>query len=336
MARKALRHTLLRQGGVAGKRLPYCALSHNDTYLKSLPKTGCYLIVDLQKELAQRGCLKTQQDQEEFWSMVGQNRKTALLETRLREIRGMMIGERSAPDLRSVRFTQKDTLRPAPTIQITVDRESHQEQAVLSEGEAGQHFQGKHPQERADIEQMFPKVPVPKFVTLQTGFLEQFKPRSLSQLNLCEPPQKTMTTEQSVQRLRLMHSRSLTNMATTQRLLDGNRISLHWEEENSIRSLMQYVFPADDSRVKQSIITPEVITTEAELVVQKPPDPLTLEEVSQQPAVVVIERLCKTWTNYVGNSNMVEGPPALATTTMTTTTTTTNIAAEKKVRVTLL
>ncbi|XP_035257085.1 uncharacterized protein si:ch211-130h14.4 isoform X1 [Anguilla anguilla] len=354
------------QGGVTGQRLPFCALSHNDAYLRSLPKTGYYLIVELQNQLAQRGCLKTQQDQERFWSMVGQNRNKARLESRLREIQGIMIGGRSAPpDRRSVRFTQKETFGPAPIIKITTGGESHQEEAVLSEGEPGHRQRGKHPQERAEIEQMFPKVTVPKFATLQPGFLEQFKPRTLSQLKICEPPQKTRETELSVLKLRLMHSRSLTNMAATQRLLNGKRMSLHWEEENSIRSLMQYVFPTDDSRVKQKctgkqflpclppkttvketsapspqhntapptrITTPEVIPAEAEIVAPKPPDPLTLEEVSQQHTVVVIDRLCKTWTNYVGNSNTLESPESpsvLGTSTTMTLSTTTKPEAEK-------
>ncbi|KAG9344421.1 hypothetical protein JZ751_011091 [Albula glossodonta] len=73
--------------GTVGQRLPHRTLSHNDKYLKSLPKTSYYLIVDLQNQLARLGCLKTRQDHEEFWSMVGQNQGAARLEMRLREIR---------------------------------------------------------------------------------------------------------------------------------------------------------------------------------------------------------------------------------------------------------
>ncbi|XP_061084891.1 uncharacterized protein si:ch211-130h14.4 [Conger conger] len=327
---------------VAGRKLPYCTLSHDDQYMESLPKTAYYLIVELENQLAQCGCLKTRHDQDQFWSMVRQKRKKVRLETRLSQIRGMMIGGCSAPDLGSVRFIRKKSLVPVPIIRITVDEETQQEQGV-----ARHRFYGKRFQERAEIEQMFPKVPMPKFATLQPEFLEQFKPRGLSQLKIYEPPEKTRTTELSVQKLRLMHSRSLTNMAATQRLLDGNRIPLHWKEESSVRSLMQYVFPTDESRVKQRhmgkpflprlppkttskqtsapspqhntrsptrIVTPEVIPSDAEVIAPNPPDPLTLEEVSQQSAVVVINCLCKTWTNYVGNSNMVESPEALTPT----------------------
>ncbi|KAJ8418044.1 hypothetical protein AAFF_G00137530 [Aldrovandia affinis] len=331
-----------RGGGAAGRRLPHCTLSHNDTHLKSLPKTGYYLIVDLQNQLARRGCLKTQQDQEEFRSLVGQNRGTACLETRLREIRERMIGGRSAPDLRSVGWTQKETMGPDPAVWITADGRSRKERAVLSEGKArdsraAHRLQGKHPQERDEIEQMFPKVHVPKFVTLQPGFLDQFKPSTLCQLKVCEPPQKTRTTELGLRKLHLMYSRSFTNIAISQRLLDGKRHCPHWEE-NSIRSLMQYMLPTGDSRLKQrctgkpflprpssppettpgetpacspqhstappiGTISAKVTPREAEVDTPNPPEPLTLEEASQQNSVVVIDRLCKTWTNYVENSN---------------------------------
>ncbi|KAJ8248253.1 hypothetical protein GJAV_G00240040 [Gymnothorax javanicus] len=328
------------------RRLPYCTLSHDDTYLKSIPKTDFYLILELQNELAQHGCLKTRQDQDQFWSMVGQNHKSkAQLRNRLKEIHMKMIGGRPAPDPKSVRFNQKEEMGPAPAIQITKHGESLQEQAVLCERKAGYCPQGKHPEERPEIGQMFPKVPMPKFMSLQPDYLERFTPKTFSQLKICEPPQKTRTTELSMQKLRLMYSRSLDNMAATQRLLNRNGISLCREENNSVRSLMEYVFPSDDSRVKQwntgkqllprlsplkttseetpapspqqntappaRITTPEVIPAESVLAAPKPPDPLTLEEASQQLAVGVMGRLGKTWTN----SNMVESPLTLATCT---------------------
>ncbi|XP_036403153.1 uncharacterized protein si:ch211-130h14.4 [Megalops cyprinoides] len=230
-----------RHGRVLGQKLPCCTLSHDDSHLKSLPKTSYYLIVDLQDELARRGCLKTRRDQEEFRSLVGQNHGTARLESRLKEI---PISSRTAPDQRSVERRQKEKSRTAPIVQITVDEGSHQEQTVLSEGEAGDsdtalHPQGKHPQEQDEMEQMFPKLQVPKFVTLQPGFLDQFKPSILPELRICDPPQKRRKAGSNLKKLHLMHSLSLTNMATSQRMLDRNGHFQHWEEEDHVRGLDQ-------------------------------------------------------------------------------------------------
>ncbi|KAG7462720.1 hypothetical protein MATL_G00187690 [Megalops atlanticus] len=328
-----------RQGRVLGQKLPYCNLSHNDSHLKSLPKTSYYLIVDLQDELARRGCLKTWRDQEEFWSLVGQNRGTARLESRLKEICERMISSRPAPDQRSVERRQKEKSRTAPIVQITVDEGSHQEQTVLSEEEAGDsdaalHPQGKHPQEQDEMEQMFPKLQVPKFVTLQPGFLDQFKPSVLPELRICDPPQKRRRAGSNLKKLHLMHSLSLTNMATSQRMLDRNGHFKHWEEEDRVHCLLQYVFPADDSKARKSCnkkcslphlsLSPrrsarempapspkhgtppptgiqwsKVIPEHTEMTRNKIPEPLTLEEVCQQHPVKVIDHHCKTWTNYV-------------------------------------
>ncbi|XP_029558741.1 uncharacterized protein LOC115155875 [Salmo trutta] len=113
-------------------------------------------------------------------------------------------------------------------------------------GENSAAFLLSQQQEQDYTEQMFPKVKVPKFATLQPSFLKNLK-TVMPTLGVEEIPEKSKRAEMTVRMLRHMHSLSLTNMAVSQRLLlDRDRHSLCccWEQKRSFQDLTQYVFPS--------------------------------------------------------------------------------------------
>ncbi|XP_045927360.1 uncharacterized protein si:ch211-130h14.4 [Micropterus dolomieu] len=141
------------------KKLAFSKLQHNDSYLKSLPKTSYYLIFDLQKQLAERGHLKTHNDLEDFYRCIKYRHHPSQLHKSLEDVRKRMLGSRSAADL----MTQYKTSEKHPCAAEETGREDHISQSRLSEQRSGSEessaeliFGGS--QEKDEIEQMFPKV----------------------------------------------------------------------------------------------------------------------------------------------------------------------------------
>nr|XP_046146679.1 uncharacterized protein si:ch211-130h14.4 [Oncorhynchus gorbuscha] len=120
------------------RKLTCSTLSHDNTYLRSLPQTSYYLILGLQNQLSRHGCLKTLQDQENFCLMVNhhhhQNRGPVQLQRTLQEIRKRMIGSRSAPDVMSAGWgwSQQEMSGQTPRIHVTTETR-HLDRIVHSE-----------------------------------------------------------------------------------------------------------------------------------------------------------------------------------------------------------
>ncbi|XP_026165955.1 uncharacterized protein LOC113132209 isoform X2 [Mastacembelus armatus] len=143
------------------KKLAFSKLQHDDSYLTSLPKTSYYLIFDLQKQLAEHGCLKTHHDLEDFYRSIKYNHQPSQLRRSLQDVRKMMLASRSAADLSS----QDRTCEKHPCAAEDRGHRDHTCNSRLLE-------QGSHSgvtsvelnyggsQEKDEIEQMFPKVSV--------------------------------------------------------------------------------------------------------------------------------------------------------------------------------
>ncbi|XP_055722139.1 uncharacterized protein si:ch211-130h14.4 isoform X4 [Salvelinus fontinalis] len=297
------------------RKLTCSTLSHDNTYLRSLPQTSYYLILGLQNQLSRHGCLKTLQDQEDFCFTVNHhNRGPVQLQRTLQEIRKRMIGSRSTPDVMSAGWgwSQQEMLVKLPRIHVTTAERRHLD-----------------------------RVKVPKFATLQPSFLKNLK-TVMPAVGVEEIPEKSKRAEMTVRMLRHMHSQSLTNMAVSQRLLqDINRHSLGccWDHKRSFHDLTQYVFPSvhsneekkkrcagnlppflplppppplsyqewdrinpDDSEVPSLGLeglglrtTPSAGNTE---ICSKTPEPLSIEDVCQRNPSGVIDCGYKLWRNY--------------------------------------
>ncbi|XP_066536129.1 uncharacterized protein si:ch211-130h14.4 isoform X2 [Hoplias malabaricus] len=237
---------LQRTGKLTVHKLPGSTLQHDDTYLKALPKTRHYLILELERLLTQRGFLRGLREQEVFRFWVDQH-KTVKLEKQLQQ---MVFSSKSAPVLK-LEDLLKEKQEPLPKIQISNDDSpARDEHAAVSESGGGVkadslRLQGKQSQEQDQAELKFPSVfsqelKVPMFSTLKPGFMDTFKTNVLL-LKVNEPLHKSKAATVTQQKLHLMHRLSLSHMAYTQRLLDKNGLALQYDKGFSISELLEHV-----------------------------------------------------------------------------------------------
>ncbi|GAA6094215.1 uncharacterized protein si:ch211-130h14.4 [Tachysurus ichikawai] len=158
------------------------SLKDNAAFLKSLPKTHYYLILELQRQLGQRECLQRIREQEVFRSWMDHS-NTKQLEKQLQQIK---LSSKSDPGLKLDDLLKKK-LKVLPKIQISLaesaDQQKHHD--TFSESGGGVQvsspvFHGKQIQEQDESELTFPsvflqKLQVPRFSTLQPSFLEAFR-----------------------------------------------------------------------------------------------------------------------------------------------------------------
>ncbi|XP_067277095.1 uncharacterized protein [Pseudorasbora parva] len=104
---------------VSIQRVTRSTFTHNDAYLRCLPKTHHYLILELQKQLTRLGYLQSRRQQEVFKVWTEQHRNTSQLEKQLQAICNENRSN-SSPDV-----TLKDLLKQKsgslPKLQITSD-----------------------------------------------------------------------------------------------------------------------------------------------------------------------------------------------------------------------
>ncbi|XP_072437128.1 uncharacterized protein [Chiloscyllium punctatum] len=80
---------------IFGQQSDCAQLYHEIKYLKSIPKSHFYMIVELQDQLAKNGILKNQGDYEEFWRLLKQTPRASPFEAKLQDIKLKM--NRSPP-----------------------------------------------------------------------------------------------------------------------------------------------------------------------------------------------------------------------------------------------
>ncbi|XP_046694230.1 uncharacterized protein si:ch211-130h14.4 [Silurus meridionalis] len=217
----------------------------NAAFLKSLPKTRYYLILALQRQLAQRDCVKGSREQEVFRSWVNQSNTTQLEQ----QLKKLVLSSKSVPELKLEDLLKKE-VEVLPKIQISCDGSDDQEEhhEVFIESGGGEQVsaplhQGKQVQEQDESELRIPSVflqelQVPKFSTLQPSFLEALK-TNLVPLPLLKSKAASVTQC----KLRLMHRLSLYNMAQSHSLLIKNGLMPKYDEESTIQDMLEHVCP---------------------------------------------------------------------------------------------
>ncbi|XP_070834171.1 uncharacterized protein [Chaetodon trifascialis] len=221
------------------KKLAFSKLQHDDSYLKSLPKSSYYLIFDLQKQLAQCGHLKTHHDLEDFHRCIKYSRHPSQLHKSLEDIRKSMLeSSRSAADL----MAQYQMSEKHPCTARRRGHKDHISHSRLLEQAPGsversQELTVGGSQEKDEFEQMFPKMKVPTFATLQPNFMRNFQSK-MPDLIIPEIPEKSRKAEVYLSQLRQMRDLCLANMAFSQRLLDRESDSVCWQEERCDHDLV--------------------------------------------------------------------------------------------------
>ncbi|XP_035462598.2 uncharacterized protein si:ch211-130h14.4 isoform X2 [Scophthalmus maximus] len=304
------------------KKLAFSKLQHNDSYLRSLPKTGYYQVFDLQKQLVERGRLKSHHDLEDFYRSIEFNSRPSELQRSLQDVRKTMLESRSAADLTSEQHKTSEEHPCAAEDRGDEDDVSHSRllEQGSGPGERSADLISGGSQEKDAIEQMFPKMKVPTFATLQPNIMRRFQSR-MPDSTTPEIPEKSRKAEIYLRRLRQMHRLCLTNMAFSQRLLDRETDSPCWREEEGVQDLM---FPGENSEQGKTNQTnlPPLIALKQPTSVQKhsrprktsarcmkiktthvlrlwfgtqqscrreTPDPLSIEDVCRQKHIQIID-----------------------------------------------
>ncbi|XP_056291725.1 uncharacterized protein si:ch211-130h14.4 isoform X2 [Pseudoliparis swirei] len=220
------------------KKLAFTKLQHNDSYLKALPKTSYYLIFDLQKQLAERGHLRSHHDLEDFYRCIRYNCPPSQLHNSLEDVRIRMLESRPAADLMTQHKTSEKHPCTAEDRREEVLSRWRQPTQLLQQGSGPEEIFGGS-QMKDENEQMFPKI-IPE--TLETSG----------------------KAEIYLRRLRRMHDLCLTNMAFSKRLLDKETDSLSWQEERGNRDLppRQQVTPNKVTRRQYSFMLPVIDSTQ--------------------------------------------------------------------------
>ncbi|XP_040906335.1 uncharacterized protein si:ch211-130h14.4 [Toxotes jaculatrix] len=317
------------------KKLAFSKLQHNDSYLKSLPKTSYYLIFDLQKQLTERGLLKTHHDLEDFHGYIKYNGQPSQLQRSLQDVKKKMLESRSAANLR---YWYKASEKHPCTAEERGREDGVCHSRLLEQGSGSGEssaeliFSGS--QEKDSIEQMFPKMKVPTFATLQPNIMRNFQSK-MPDLIIPEIPEKSRKAEIYLRRLRQMHHLCLTNMAFSQRLLDRETDLLCWQEERDVQDLVLPSINSKQGKTSQTNQPPlsspkqptsvqndrpscpqqlsrmtsashpcfETLVLETAVCCCKTPDPLSIEDVCQQKHIRVIDRDFKLWRNYTENTD---------------------------------
>ncbi|XP_073776656.1 uncharacterized protein si:ch211-130h14.4 isoform X6 [Danio rerio] len=117
---------LKKQKSVSLHKLTRSSPIHDDTYLRRLPKTQHYLVLELQKQLVRLGYLQSLREQEVFGVWVEQHRNTRQLQKQLKAV-----AEHSSPDV-----TLEDLLKlksgSLPKLQIRCNDSTAQHKPVCN------------------------------------------------------------------------------------------------------------------------------------------------------------------------------------------------------------
>ncbi|XP_067900940.1 uncharacterized protein si:ch211-130h14.4 isoform X2 [Heterodontus francisci] len=226
-----------------GQQSECSQLCHDIKYLKSIPKSHFYMIVELQDQLAKNGTLKNRGDYEEFWRLLKQNSRASQFETKLKDVKSKM--NRPLP-----RFNNRPVQDPAKSPCVARKKNNQ----LTSGGLPGlpsfqhiNHLMSKQKKVQEETEQMFPKVKVPHpaafqmFSTKQSNIQTVINSRPKSGIpgrkSLEKVHKKPHRKEVYLDKLYQMYSRSFANMAETQRLLERSGHFMEFEEP-SIQDLI--------------------------------------------------------------------------------------------------
>ncbi|KAK7902191.1 hypothetical protein WMY93_018960 [Mugilogobius chulae] len=274
-------------------KMTFSKLTHNDEYLKDIPKTSYYLIFELQNELVQHGHLQTPHKLEAFYNSIQYNRHPSKLQRGLLHIKTNMLNK-----------------KPAVTVSTPCDTDDsdteHDMRLAMGGSESDQCTSDSL--EMDEFEQMFLKMKMPTFLTLQPNFTRNFQstlPHSITH----EIPKKSRKAEIYL------------------KLLDRKIDSVCWlQEENqkipelthpdidshkkatpslTLSQLNDHYSPLPSAQDKFNQVENNNLQTFGQSVIlenmklqKASPEPLCIEDVCGEKDVKVISCGLKLWKNY--------------------------------------
>ncbi|GCC34111.1 hypothetical protein chiPu_0012584 [Chiloscyllium punctatum] len=267
---------------IFGQQSDCAQLYHEIKYLKSIPKSHFYMIVELQDQLAKNGILKNQGDYEEFWRLLKQTPRASPFEAKLQDIKLKM--NRSPPRVNK-RLGQDLARSPC----VARKTKNHTPAAGLPGLSSFQHINylvSKQRKVQEETEQMFPK--------MKTLKMAQENPHHI---------------EVHLDKLYQMYRRSFANMVEAQRLLERSGHFMEFEEP-SIQDFggntpcRTYLY--DCNRAANHEINDQSQS-------HVPPDsmnvcvPLNIEDILSNNYILEAKRPSSLWINYA-NKEISEKP----------------------------
>ncbi|XP_048392796.1 uncharacterized protein si:ch211-130h14.4 [Stegostoma tigrinum] len=227
-----------------GQQSECSQLCHEIKYLKSIPKSRFYMIVELQDQLAKNGILKNQGDYEEFWHLLKRTSRASQFEAKLQDIKIKM--NRPLP-----RFNKKLGQDRAKNPCEARKTKNHPTTTGLPGSSTFQHINhlvSKQSKVQEETEQMFPKIVIPQpsvfpmFSTKQNNTHNMINSRPKSGI----PGMKTLKMAQEnphhmevhLDKLYQVYRRSFANMVKAQRLLERSGHFVEFEEP----SIQDFIF----------------------------------------------------------------------------------------------
>ncbi|KAI2657519.1 Microfibrillar-associated protein 5 [Labeo rohita] len=279
-----LQDSRLREGHKEQKfdniqRATRSTLSHDDAYLRCLPKTRYYLVLELQKQLKRLGYLQSRREQEVFRVWTEQHRSTCQLE---KQLQAMAATQRCEETLSCTASFWRASLHPADKVCPHPGVQCYRMPvSVRGRGGGVNYFQQQDKQSwgQDETELMFPEVftrqlKVPKFSSLQSTFLEEVSSKMLL-MRSHEPLIRSKTIEIK-HKMRLMHNLSLSHMVDTQRIMAKNRLSLQCTDGFSIKELeMEHECPQNIPTQKSRCATEPDFTHMSEKGTSEIPESFT-------------------------------------------------------------
>ncbi|TFK07152.1 pre-mRNA 3' end processing protein WDR33 [Platysternon megacephalum] len=231
-----------RKKCIPGHQVPYCKLSHDAKYLKSIPQSSNYLIIGLQNELTRHGILKNQQDYEDFWTLILEGSHGSRLKEKLQDIKLKMVAAKSFPSRPVVRTGAAQSANVLLSNRCGQLKTSSASLPGSVSCQPPAHHPSKHTKAEGETEQIFPKLLLSWLSELQKRPEEQSRTQEVSKP--CKRTRKHFHHDRHLIYLHHMYHLALLHMTSSKRLLEKNGQFAVAEKEHSVHDLMEYMFPS--------------------------------------------------------------------------------------------
>ncbi|KAM9154270.1 uncharacterized protein ACDP82_003300 [Pangshura tecta] len=234
-----------RKKCIPGHQVPYCKLSHDAKYLKSIPQSSNYLIIGLQNELTRHGILKNKQDSDDFWTLILEDTHGSRLKEKLQDIKLKMVAAKSFPSHPVVRTSAAQSVNVLLSNRCGQLKTSSASLPGSVSCQPPAHHPSKHTKAKEETEQ-FPKLLCSWLSELQKRPEEQSRTQEVSKP--CKRTRKHFHHERHLIYLHHMYHLALLNMTSSKRLLEKNGQFAVAEKEHSVHDLMEYLFPSHNKQ----------------------------------------------------------------------------------------
>ncbi|XP_075780730.1 uncharacterized protein LOC102456693 isoform X2 [Pelodiscus sinensis] len=239
-----------KRKGIPEHQVPYCKLSHDAKYLKSIPQSSNYLIIGLQNELTRHGILKNQQDYEDFWTLILEGTHSSQLKEKLQDIKLKMLAAKSFPSHPVVRTGAAQSANVLLTNRCGQLKTSSASLPRSVFCQPPTPHPSKYTKDQKETEQIFPKLLLSWLSELQKRPEEQSRTQELNKL--CKRTKKNFHYERHLIYLHHMYHVGLLNMTSSKRLLEKNGQFAVAENEHNVHDLMKYLFPSHRKQPENS------------------------------------------------------------------------------------